>query len=183
MIGGTWRGRRLHVREGSAVRPTADRVREALFDILGPRVQGASLLDAYAGTGAIGIEALSRGARTATFVEKDAATLALLRRNLDEIALRPPAAILIADDLARAVGMLEGDEARYDLVYLDPPFGAELDRGLRLIGKSSLLTDESVVVAEHESGQVIETPWFTQARTARYGRVSLTFLTPRAQPV
>jgi len=181
-----WRGRRLRTLPGEQVRPTADRVRESLFDILGERVRGAALLDAYAGTGAVGIEALSRGARHVTFVENNRAALDLLSRNLSlvlngvgELAEQAGAVRLIPSDLGEATLTIRRDQLVYDIVFLDPPYlGGELDRALRLLGRGSLIGDKTILIAEHASGtKPPSSRAFSPARTVTYGRSALTFYT------
>jgi 16S rRNA (guanine966-N2)-methyltransferase len=115
VIAGEFKGRRLHTARGARTRPTADRVREALFSMLGD-VAGASVLDLYAGSGALGIEALSRGAGSAVFVERDRQALAALRRNLDAVGVD---AEVRSEDVLRFLAR-PGD--RYDLVFCDPPY-------------------------------------------------------------
>lgn len=121
VIAGIYGGRRLAAPKGEATRPTADRVREALFSILGDRVVGANVLDLFAGSGALGIEALSRGARHATFVESAPRALRALEANL--AALEIDATLVRAD----AVAWLRRATTAYDLALLDPPY-AEADR-------------------------------------------------------
>lgn len=182
VIGGELRGRRLRAPAGVLVRPTADRVREALFDILGARVSGSAFLDAYAGTGAVGVEAVSRGATSATFIEKDHGAVGLLRQNLDHAGVGARTRV-VARDLAAAIRTLEGDGARFDIIFLDPPYeGGELDRALRLVGTSRLLAEGGLVVAEHDArDQPPGTPQLRPARTVSYGRAALTFFRPTAQ--
>ncbi len=177
VIGGAWRGRRLLAPVGRTTRPTSERVREALFDILGDRVVGATVLDAYAGTGAVGIEALSRGARTVIFVESDPAALDLLRRNLERVPLAEGAAHVEAGDLARVIGRLERREAACGILFADPPYaGGEHDRCLRLLGGSKLLAPGAILVLEHEKGNALSLPATLRCtRTASYGRASLSF--------
>jgi 16S rRNA (guanine966-N2)-methyltransferase len=119
IVAGRWGGRRLIAPRGDAVRPTADRVREALFSILGARVQGARVLDLFAGSGALGLEALSRGAAEATFVDSAAASVAAVRANLE--ALGGEAEVRRSDAL-RFVRAAAGEAQHYDLVLLDPPY-------------------------------------------------------------
>jgi 16S rRNA (guanine(966)-N(2))-methyltransferase RsmD len=119
VIAGRYGGRRLQAPRGADTRPTADRVREALFAVLGERVQGARVLDLFAGSGALGIEALSRGAAEATFVESSPAALKALRANLD--ALGASAAIQ-RGDVRRFLGAASRAGRQYDLVFLDPPY-------------------------------------------------------------
>ncbi len=115
VIAGEFKGRRLHTARGSRTRPTADRVREALFSMLGD-VSGARVADLYAGSGALGIEALSRGAESAVFVERDQRALAALRRNLDAVGAD---AEVRRQDVLR---FLASPEGTFDLVFCDPPY-------------------------------------------------------------
>ena len=147
IVAGRWGGRRLTAPRGDAVRPTADRVREALFSILGDAVPGARVLDLFAGSGALGLEALSRGAASATFVDSSAAALAALRANLD--ALGAEAEVRRADAL-RFLRGAPGEARHYDLVLLDPPYrlaerlGRELSEALPpVLAPSALVVSES----------------------------------------
>ena len=115
VIAGDFKGRRLHTARGTRTRPTADRVREALFSMLGD-VSGAHVLDLFAGSGALGIEALSRGAESALFVERDERALAALRRNLEAVGAD---AAVRRQDVMRFLARPEGT---YDLVFCDPPY-------------------------------------------------------------
>ncbi len=115
VVAGEFKGRRLHAPRGARTRPTADRVREALFSMLGD-VSGARVLDLYAGSGALGIEALSRGAESAVFVERDRGALAALERNLDATGARGE---IRRQDVARFLARPEGT---FDLVFCDPPY-------------------------------------------------------------
>ena len=119
VIAGELRSRRLKGVPGLATRPTPDRLRETLFDILGPRIEGATFVDAYAGTGAVGIEALSRGARHAYFLESNRAALAVLRENLAALGLGGRATVMPG----RVQVTLP--QCRADLVFLDPPYDRE----------------------------------------------------------
>jgi 16S rRNA (guanine966-N2)-methyltransferase len=119
VIAGMYGGRRLNAPSGSATRPTSDRVREALFSILGARVPGARVLDLFAGSGALGIEALSRGAASATFVDDAPPAVKAIRGNLD--ALGASAEIRRTDAL-RYLGTASAGGAQYDLLFLDPPY-------------------------------------------------------------
>ena len=177
VIAGDLRGRRLRAPKGGLVRPTADRVREALFDILGQRIAGSVFLDAYAGTGAVGIEALSRGAASVTFVEEAADVMALLRGNIGVSGAGAARAQLFGSDLARAIPVIEKSGRIFDLVFLDPPYsGGELDRALRLLSRSRLLGATTTLVAEHESRTPAPVPEGLRAtRSVAYGRAALTF--------
>ena len=177
MIAGDLRGRRLLAPAGRATRPTADRVREALFDILGDRIVGSVFLDAYAGTGAVGIEALSRGAASVTFVENQPENVALIRRNIETIAAPEARVRLLPWDLTHALRTMSEWDRKFDIVFLDPPYGGgELDRGLRLLARACPLGEGAVVIAEHESVDPAPVPdRLAPVRTVTYGRVALTF--------
>ena len=119
VIAGRWGGRRLQAPPGDAVRPTSDRVREALFSVLASRVPGARVLDLFAGSGALGIEALSRGAASATFVDSAAPALKALNANLGTLGAE---AEVRRQDALRFLGGASADGREYDLVFLDPPY-------------------------------------------------------------
>lgn len=119
VIGGEFRSRRLKSIHGLATRPTPDRLRETLFDVLGPRMEGAVFVDAYAGTGAVGIEALSRGAARCVFLENNRRAVEVIRENLHSLALEGRARV-VAGKVAAALGRQAAD-----IVFMDPPYEAE----------------------------------------------------------
>ena len=119
VIAGQWGGRRLQAPSGESTRPTSDRVREALFSILAPRIEGARVLDLFAGSGALGIEALSRGAAAATFVDSAAAAIRAVRANLEALGIE---AEVVRADARRFLGGASAAARQYDLVFLDPPY-------------------------------------------------------------
>jgi 16S rRNA (guanine966-N2)-methyltransferase len=151
VVAGEFKGRRLYAPRGARTRPTADRVREALFSMLGD-VSGARVLDLYAGSGALGIEALSRGAASALFVERDRQALAALRRNLQ--ALRSPldatgtGAEVRAQDVA---GFLARPEGAFDLVFCDPPYD-DAPRVAATLSKAlpAILAEDARIVTESD---------------------------------
>jgi len=154
VIAGKFRSRQLKSLKGMALRPTSDRLRETLFNVLSDRVAGASFVDVFAGTGAVGIEALSRGAREVVFIEKHGPAATLIRKNLESLDVRDGARVLAVD----AVHGLEvlgkgksGDAAGADIVFLDPPYGSveDYDRVLTCLGFEGLLREGSLVIAEH----------------------------------
>jgi 16S rRNA (guanine(966)-N(2))-methyltransferase RsmD len=151
IIAGTFRSRQLNPLKGLTLRPTSDMLRETLFNILGPRVEGSRFLDLFAGTGAIGIEAISRGAALAVFVENHLATVRLIRQNLASLEITSEARV-IAADAASAIARLKKDSAHpFDLIFLDPPYAGEIEyvTTLHALTKSSLLAAWTVVIAEH----------------------------------
>jgi 16S rRNA (guanine966-N2)-methyltransferase len=162
IVAGEFKGRRLRMPRGAPTRPTADRVREALFSMLGD-VTGARVLDLYAGSGALGIEALSRGAESAVFVERDARAAAAIQANLDAIG---------ADgEVSRqdALAFVRRDGRSYDLVFCDPPY----DSGPRIAGQlaerlPALLSTDARIVAESDKRNPLELP-FPLLRERIYG--------------
>lgn len=150
VIAGTFRSRPLRTLRGLTLRPTSDRLRETLFNILGAAVEDCTFIDLFAGTGAIGIEALSRGAQHAVFVENHAAAVKLIRINLKSLGIADEAEIL-AMDAIRGLKQLALQEARTDFVFLDPPYARaeEYQRVLEFIASANLLAPSGVVIAEH----------------------------------
>ena len=177
IIGGRLRGRKLQTFKGSQVRPTADRVREALFNILGRQFIGANILDLFAGTGALGIEALSRGAQTAVFVDNSPHSLAVLQKNLDRCALQH-CTRTIRWDIARNLECLKGYPETFGLVFLDPPYHCALvPKTLNHLQQSGCLAPGAVLAAEHEAEAEfeMESTRFTCTDNRRYGRTALSF--------
>ncbi len=169
MIGGEFRSRRLKTLHGLALRPTSDRLRETLFNVLGDEVAGTTFLDAYAGSGAVGIEALSRGSARAIFIEKDRQAAAVLRENLRALSLERRATVLNRRVRAALGGL------RTDIVFLDPPYDelAEYEAALTLLGENP----PALAVAEHEA-RITLAPSFgslRRVRTLRQGSSSLSF--------
>jgi len=149
---GRWRGRALEV--PPAARPTAGRAREALFDLLSERIGGARVLDLYAGSGAVGLEALSRGASRVCFVEEDADPVA---RNLERLGASEPEAVVRRERVERAAAALLREEQRFDLVFCDPPYGAEWTAALAAtVGE--LLAPGGLLVVQRDAGEAIAHP-------------------------
>ena len=144
IIGGTWRGRRLRFPATAAIRPTPDRVRETLFNWLGTASHGARCLDLFAGSGALGLEALSRGAAQVTFVERDAAAAHALRERLIEWQAGDARV-----ERADALRYLAGEARPFDIVFLDPPFASELlTRAAALLEERHWLTAGALIYVE-----------------------------------
>jgi 16S rRNA (guanine966-N2)-methyltransferase len=184
IIAGSLKGRKIPVPDVAGVRPTPDRVREALFSILGEAVSSAAVLDAYAGSGALGLEAFSRGASTVIFLEGDRTVYQALKATLEDLAVgagcravhgqagRPPACIM--------------DVAPFDLVLADPPYTEQAaDQVLAWLSAPGLVADRGTVVLEREArGEAAagEGSRFTLVRTARYGRTALDFYAVSGAP-
>ena len=151
VVAGEFRGRRLRAPAGRATRPTADRVREALFSILGP-LDGVRVLDLFAGSGALGIEALSRGAEAAVFVDSDARAVAAIERNLE--ALGAHAAVYRRDALAY---LRHGEGGPFGLVFLDPPYSSASDLAGPLSERlPAVLTPDALIVSESDKRHPLE---------------------------
>ena len=160
VIAGKYRSRPLRPLRGMDIRPTSDRLRETLFNVLAPRIEGASFLDLYAGSGAVGIEALSRGAARAVLVEDAPAPLAAMRANLANLGLRENVRILAGSVSAYLRRMRLGTPHVFDVIFLDPPWDAanEYESTLGLLGGGSapLLAPGALVIAEHRCKQQLE---------------------------
>jgi len=154
VIAGKYRSRQLKSLKSLALRPTSDRLRETLFNILSEHVPGSRFVDVFAGTGAVGIEALSRGAVEAIFIERHAAAAALIRGNLESLGIKTGARVLSSDAL-HGLELLEKEIEQGlrlpTIVFLDPPYGntEEYDRVLSFLGFAVLLDGQSLVIAEH----------------------------------
>jgi 16S rRNA (guanine966-N2)-methyltransferase len=148
VIAGRYGGRTLQTPPGTDTRPTADRVREALFSILGPRVELTRVLDLFAGSGALGIEALSRGAREATFVDNAAPAVRAIGANLEALGVE---ALVVRAEVGRYLGGASRSGRQYDLVFLDPPYRRASSLGSDLSGPlEAVLAPGAVVVAESD---------------------------------
>ncbi len=175
VIAGRYGGRRLRVPRGDATRPTADRVREALFSILAARVRDARVLDLFAGSGALGFEALSRGARAATFVDAAPAAVTALRTNLATLGADGE---VVRADAVRWLRAASGGSRQYDLVFLDPPYrraealGAELSVAL-----PAVLAADALVVSESDRRVPLELTMPTTDER-RYGDTLIRFHGP-----
>ncbi len=182
ITGGSARGHRLATpgAGNAGIRPTSDRVREALFNILGDRVREALVLDLFAGTGALGLEALSRGAEHAVFIDRSARALATIRTNLQRCFPSPPASVIRLDlarpgALARLAAGMPG-EALFDLVFLDPPYEKNLAlQALEMVDRAGILAPGAVVVAEEERNQQLPraTGCLQRIDQRRYGGTGL----------
>jgi 16S rRNA (guanine966-N2)-methyltransferase len=150
IIAGKYRSRALRSLKGQMLRPTSDRLRETLFNILGATVDGSTFVDLYAGTGAVGIEALSRCARRAIFVEQYASAVALIRRNLISLGIGTEAEVL-SMNVARAIERLEARRGHAQFIFLDPPYAAdvEYESTLGALGESLVVAPECRVIVEH----------------------------------
>jgi|SRR5215813_11983379 len=179
IIAGTFRSRPLRPLKKLRIRPTSDMLRETLFNILGPGVRAARFLDLFAGTGAVGIEALSRGASDIVWVENDRGAAQLIRENLALLGIDQSARLLPVDAL-NAIARLESERgAPFDFIFLDPPYANEADYHAVLcrLEKSSLLADSSVLIAEHRKTFALPATLgrLRQFRSLKQGDAALSF--------
>jgi 16S rRNA (guanine966-N2)-methyltransferase len=182
VIAGKFRSRSLKSLKGLALRPTSDRLRETLFDVLAERVADARFVDAFAGTGAVGIEALSRGAREVIFIENHVPAVALIRKNLQALGIQSLGSVLALDTLRglqRLVANPPAASSLVDIVYLDPPYAAAQDyrRVLTFLGAAPFLAEGSLVIAEHRSSVELPETFgnLSRVRVLRQGDATLSF--------
>jgi len=179
VIAGSFRSRTLQAPAGLATRPTSDRLRETLFNVLAPRMQGTAFLDLYAGSGAVGIEALSRGAASVVFVEQAASAIRVLQTNLDKLGLTEGYRI-VAGSVSGYLRKARGGPP-FDVMFLDPPYDAlnEYAATLELVGGplTEVLADGALVIAEHRRKDVLEDHYgqLHRTRLLKQGDAALSF--------
>ena len=180
VIAGEYRSRILQAPRGLDTRPTSDRLRETLFNILAPRIKGSVFLDLYAGSGAVGVEALSRGTREAIFVEEAAAAMKAIRANLASLGIRGNY-VLEPRGVATALRRLAEQRRAADIVFLDPPYSqaAAYEETLGLLGGAcrGVLAENAAVIAEHEKRRDLDVRYgaLEQYRVLRQGDAALSF--------
>ena len=180
IISGTVRGRRLATQRGESIRPTSDRIKESIFNILGEQIEGEVVLDLFAGTGNLGIEALSRGARKVLFVEKGRRAVSLIQKNLLTCGLEASAEILMSD-VHRAIGVLHRRGEVFDVILMDPPYG----RGfvaltLKRLQSQRIYHERSILVLQHDRREPLPDPGgaWNLLQQRKIGDTILSILTP-----
>lgn len=170
IVGGKYKGRVLTLFNGEKIRPTSDMARESLFNILQNVIYGADFLDLFCGTGAMGIEALSRGANSVTFNDADKNSLSVLRKNLEKLKVSEEYTIKNND----ALSLLQRAEKEYDIIYIDPPYKSDL--GVKAVNLASLsLSNDGIVILESETPYNDTVKGLTLYDNRKYGRVHLAF--------
>src|ERR1700733_10647620 len=151
VIAGQFRSRQLKSLKGLALRPTSDRLRETVFNVLAPLIVGARFLDVFAGTGAIGIEALSRGAAEAVFIESHQPAAALIKQNLASLGIRVGVSVMAMDAVRALEKLAAKPNAKFDLAYIDPPYADAAQYSLvrEAVANSPLFHPESRIAVEH----------------------------------
>ena len=173
VISGSARGVRLKTPTGQSTRPTADRVKEAMFSILQFELPGAKVLDLFGGTGQLGIEAVSRGAKSAVFVDQNEQACRLIRENLKLAKMEQESKVVRSDYLS----FLKTTKEKFDIILLDPPYAEVfLENALKLISEIDILQSNGIIVAECPVGKVLpgEYPGFARSKDYKYGNTILT---------
>ncbi|HBG76796.1 MAG TPA: 16S rRNA (guanine(966)-N(2))-methyltransferase RsmD [Clostridiales bacterium] len=177
IIAGERKGRILKTVPGRSTRPTTDRVKESVFNILQPRLYGASILDLFSGTGNLGLEAMSRGSRNAVFVERAPAALAVLRENCQALHYTDAVEIL-AQDVQRAISLLSARRGVFDIVFMDPPYDSDLEAvTIAALDVSHLVADGGKIVVEHllQDEQEDNIGGFIRYDMRKYGNTAVSF--------
>lgn len=177
VISGTAKGRRLFAPKSMAIRPTSDRVKESIFNIVGNVVDHANVLDIFAGTGALGIEALSRGAKEAYFIDSSNEAINLINKNLQATGLKDSATV-IRSEAEKALKRLAKEEVDFGLIFLDPPYRISVSflNAILFMLASQLLSPDGLLVFEHDAkAQVIEVEGLKIESTRTYGDTAVTF--------
>lgn len=178
IIAGTYRRLRLRTLKGGNLRPTSDQLRETLFDVLGPEVAGSRFLDAYAGTGGVGLEALSRGATEVVFIEHHRPAVELIRENLSALEITSGFRVMTCKVLTGLEKLAE-EGVHFDFVFLDPPYAEirEYHHVLRQLSRTEVLLPTSLIIAEHSRHCALEDHYGSLARTRllRHGDAQLAF--------
>lgn len=184
IIAGRGRGRRLKSPPGHATRPTGGRVRQTLFDILAPVVPGSRFLDAFAGSGGVGLEALSRGAAKVVLIDKSGPAIEAARENARALSAGGGDVEVFRQDAKTALAAMADRGRRFDIVYLDPPYDSHLyEPLLRGLGSGPLLADDGIVVAEHFHKRALPETigGLERTRTVRVGDHCLSFYRREAE--
>lgn len=177
VIGGEAKGRKLNILKGMSVRPTGDKVKGALFNILREEIAGAEVLDLFAGAGNLGLEALSRGAKRVVFVDKRAVCAGIIRKNLARLDFQDRAEVY-EEEAVRAVRRLAQRGREVAIVFVDPPYGSDLaEETLGSLAESHLVKDEGIVVVEHYWKRIMPggVGGLKLVRDERYGDTALSF--------
>ena len=182
IITGTARGKRLQTPEGLHTRPTTDRVKEAVFSIIQFEIEGRRFLDLFAGSGQMGIEALSRGASRAVFVDGRREACSLVQENLKRTKLAQQAQVVQSDYLS----YLDRCRETFDLVFLDPPYAEEfLENSLKRISEIDILSDHGIIICERPAEKQLDfaIPGLQRGKDYRYGKTWITLFRKAAAPV
>ena len=175
IIAGTLRGRKLFTPKGFEIRPATDRVRQYIFDCIRGHLPDADVLDLFAGTGSVGIEALSRGAKFADFVDNSLESASLIKKNIESLSLEKRSKVFDID----AFKFVEKCDRRYDLIFLDPPYRYEPTGNLaQKTASSKILKSDGLLIIEHDNESIIpELLDFNLLKQKKFGRTIISILT------
>lgn len=177
VIAGEAKGHKLKTVKGNTTRPTSDKVKGSLFNIISAFIADSCVLDLYAGTGSLGIEALSRGAKEAVFVDKCRECSVIIRENLEHTKFLESSTIIV-NDVGAAIGKIANEGRKFDIIFLDPPYSKNfVEKTLNYIAKSDIIIDDGIIAAEHDIDDVVpeETESIRRIRSERYGDTVLSF--------
>ena len=177
------KGRKLKFPAGKKTRPTSQKVRTAVFNIIGPKLEGAAALDLFAGTGAMGIEAISRGAASAVFVDSGREAARIIKDNIEALDLADRAR-LMAKKAGPAIKLLDAEGKRFDLVFIDPPYqGREGDRVMKLLASLNIIEPDALIIIEHPAGQGLAKSYggLETFDNRRYGATGVSFYRTKEQ--
>ena len=177
IIAGHLKGKKLFAVAGNAVRPTSDRLRETLFNIIAPRIHNAVVLDLFSGTGALGIESLSRGAAQTVFIDHSPKSLAVIQRNIHNCGLDEQSTVM-RRDILKNLNCLQSLNYRFDLVFLDPPYHkAMIAKTLKHLSRSEHIRENALIIAEHDRREIVseQTGPITLTDQRIYGQTVVSF--------
>lgn len=177
IIAGTIKGKPLRMLKGLDIRPTPNKVKEALFHMLQEKISGARFLDLFAGSGSVGIEAISRGAGEVLFVDSDKRSVKLINENLGRCGVQSGCRVFCSDGIL-FLRSLKKNSKKFDIVFLDPPYGSDLgESSLDEISKAGILKDDGLIVFEHFHKKEVGERYglFKRSRTKKFGDTCLSF--------
>jgi 16S rRNA (guanine966-N2)-methyltransferase len=173
VISGQAKGRRLEEPEGHRIRPTTDMVKESVFNIIQFDIEGRRILDLFAGTGQLGIEALSRGAGSAVFVDESLDAVKLVKGNLKKMDFQQPVSVVRGD----ALSFLQSSKEHFDVIFLDPPYDTKLiDKSIQKIIEIDILNENGIIICETTAERAMPEvlPPYRKAKEYRYGKIKIT---------
>lgn len=173
VIAGKYRGRKLISPDGQEIRPTTDRVKENVFNLISLKLPGSNFLDLFAGSGGIGIEAISRGSEKTVFVDKSQISIACLKENLEKLKVNE-GHIIYCEDSFNIISKLEVQNEKFDIIYLDPPYKTGIyQEAIKKIAEADILSEDGIVVSEHSVEDVFsELPEsFILLKEKKYGSI------------
>jgi len=177
IIAGTYRGRKIDFPKTPDIRPTQDRIREALFNVIAPDIEGRKVLDLFAGSGSLGIEALSRGAKKVTFVDNNLKCIKIIKKNLEGIGITAEAEVY-KQDAFKAIERLSASGASFDIVFIDPPYYKDLaKKALIKLTHYVILSHNNIIVVEHYKKDALpeDLKGMALKKQKRFGDIFLSF--------